>query len=503
MGKSSKIVTIGQGPGALNVVLVAGTVNTLSLRRTGLDDLPEAWPSAPVLNLRNNVHAISYTAAATLSDNGTVATWVIPALNSPPPTDPNRPTESQLVLDGIPIYAGSVRCLDPWQDSAYSPATRDISVIAGPPGANGTPGADGAPGAGAVTLPNQVSGLVWQQGSETGYIPSSTKGLWSVTRDQTREYQMTLVAGTEGAAGGYFANGRLFCLRLNGAGDGTLLSVAGSDTEWDIGASLVLPNGDVLLVVEYDPNTEAIIDWKYTTGDAAPIHATGTPPSQFSDLVFGILGISWVVDSSSGDWFRINSQGAWVSTTPPAGVGGSDATVPVGWGSGVLAWDGTGWHYCDPEGVWVAVPDGPTNPPITNVNGLFPSGTPSTETLAAFATEDTDNPAWYVLHTWSPDTGWDQPALGPFTSICPLSDGWVYNYVGTQWRIQSVSIDGWREPQVPVGFAIKAASGRIGNVLFVSTDSTWVLDNSNISDIIPTTTRLSCIENRLTALENP
>jgi len=163
MGKSSKIVTIGQGPGALNVVLVAGTVNTLSLRRTGLDDLPEAWPSAPVLNLRNNVHAISYTAAATLSDNGTVATWVIPALNSPPPTDPNRPTESQLVLDGIPIYAGSVRCLDPWQDSAYSPATRDISVIAGPPGANGADGPDRAPGAGALTQPNHTSGPALQR----------------------------------------------------------------------------------------------------------------------------------------------------------------------------------------------------------------------------------------------------------------------------------------------------------------------------------------------------
>lgn len=489
MGKSSKIVTIGQGPGALNVVLVAGTANTLSLRRTGLDDLPEAWPSAPVLNLRNNVHAISYTAAATLSDNGTVATWVIPALNSPPPTDPNRPTESQLVLDGIPIYAGSVRCLDPWQDSAYSPATRDISVIAGPPGANGADGPPGPAGAGSATL-EQVKYAMSLGGRLL--VDSPKAFFWVDWEYKGRTFPVPVpITMPAGAMAIGFVGGDIAWMLPNE--DFTQITTGGdAHGGWEFalptGVGPIGAFGGVAYLI--DENTG---EFYWTDGTAAPALITGGTLS-----AAGVLMTGWLIDAG-GDWYRVDTAtGAWVISTPPSGVDPPYA-YPIMETGDTLAWDGTGWHHLSPAGVWTPVAGGPTNPLPYTRKVTFTD----TETWVGDATPGDGR--W-----WSPGGGWRTDHRNhPYTQMWGLSDGAVWTDGTDYWRTKPGSWNTLPTPDPALGFD-SFAGGYDRVVGYNSQEGYWGYSIQGLSWVIGLRERIylleqnqTAIENRLFTLENP
>lgn len=501
MGKASKIVTIGQGPGALNVVLVAGISNTLSLRRTGVDGLPEAWSSAPVLNLRNNVHAISYTAAATLSDNGTVATWVIPALNSPPPTDPNRPTESQLVLDGVPIYVGSVRCLDSWQDSAYAPTSRDIQVIAGPPGAQGPagpagpegpagpPGPPGPAGAGSATL-EQVKYTISLGGRLLVVLPNTFWVDWKYVGVTIPEPVPTTIPAGAMVIG--FVGGDIAWMLPNE--DFTQVTIGGGahggwEFDLPLGVGPIGAFGGVAYMV--DPNTQ---EFYWTDGTAAPALITGGTLS-----VANVLMQGWFIDAG-GDWYKVDTTtGAWIITTPPTGVDVQQYAYPIVETGDTLAWDGTGWHHLSPAGVWTPVTGGPTNPLPYTWKVTFTD----TETWVGDSTPG--NGRW-----WSPGGGWrTDHRNAPYTQVWGLTDGAVWTDGTDYWLTK---LGGWNTLPTPdplLGFN-EFANNYNRVVGFNSQNGYWGYSIYGDSWVIGLRERIylleqnqTTIENRLTALENP
>ena len=495
MGKASKIVTIGQGPGALNVVLVAGISNTLSLRRTGVDGLPEAWSSAPVLNLRNNIHAVTYTAVAVLTDNDTVATWVIPALNSPPPTDPNRPTESQLVLDGVPIYAGSVRCLDSWQDSAYAPTSRDIQVIAGPPGAQGPegpPGPAGPAGAGSASL-EQIQYTMSLGGRLLVVSPNTFWVDWKYIGGGVTIPAPVPITMPAGAMAIGFLGGDIAWMLLPNE-DFTQFTIGGdAHGGWEYtlptGVSPMIALGGVIYLM--DGNTG---EWYWTDGTAAPALITGGTLSPQ-----GVVQSGWLINSD-GDWYRVDTTtGAWIIATPPAGVDFQQYAYPIMETGDTLAWDGTGWHHLSPAGVWTPVAGGPTNPlPYTGKVTYT-----DTETWVGDSTPGDGR--W-----WSPDGGWRGDHRNyPYTQMWGLADGAVWTDGTDYWRTKPGVWNSIPTPDPLLGFnsfagdydRVVGYNSQNGDWGYSIAGGPWVLGLRERVYLLEQ--QQTAIENRLTALENP
>ena len=72
----SDFVELGNGPAPMRVTLVDGRDNALSLERRD-DTGPVAWPSAPVLRLRDAAGVVVFDAAGVLSNSDSVASWTV------------------------------------------------------------------------------------------------------------------------------------------------------------------------------------------------------------------------------------------------------------------------------------------------------------------------------------------------------------------------------------------------------------------------------------------
>ena len=171
-------------------------------------------------------------------------------------------------------------------------------------------------------------------------------------------------------------------------------------------------------------------EFYWTDGTAAPALITG---GTLSPQV--VVQSGWLINSD-GDWYKVDTTtGAWIITTPPAGVDPQYAYPIVETGD-TLAWDGTGWHHLSPAGVWTPVAGGPTNPlPYTG-------GVTFTDTETWVGANTPGDGRW-----WSPADGWrTDHRNAPYTQVWGLTDGAVWTDGTDYWRTKP---GGWNSIPTP------------------------------------------------------
>lgn len=236
-------------------------------------------------------------------------------------------------------------------------------------------------------------------------------------------------------------------------------------------------------------------EWYWTDGTAAPALITGGTLSPQ-----GLVQSGWFINSD-GDWYRVDTTtGAWIITTPPAGVDFQQYAYPIMETGDTLAWDGTGWHHLPPAGVWTPVAGGPTNPlPYTG-------GVTYTDTEVWVGDTTPGDGRW-----WSPADGWRSDSHGnaPYTQVWGLTDGAVWTDGTDYWRTKPGGWNGLSTPDPLLGFN-KFAGGYDRVVGYNSQNGYWGYSLNGGSWVIGLRERIylleqnqTTIENRLSALENP
>lgn len=239
-----------------------------------------------------------------------------------------------------------------------------------------------------------------------------------------------------------------------------------------------------------DPNTQ---EFYWTDGTAAPALITGGTLSPQNAVQSG-----WFINSD-GDWYKVDtSTGAWIITTPPAGVDAQYAYLIVETGD-TLAWDGTGWHHLSLAGVWTPVTGGPTNPlPYTG-------GVTFTDTETWVGANTPGDGRW-----WSPADGWRTDLRNaPYTKMWGLTDGAVWTNGTDYWWTKPGEWNGLPTPDPLLGFGMFAGNyGRL--VGFNPQKGCWGYSIGGGPWVIGLRERIylleqqqTAIENRLSALENP
>lgn len=235
-------------------------------------------------------------------------------------------------------------------------------------------------------------------------------------------------------------------------------------------------------------------EFYWTDGTAAPALITGGTQSPQ-----GMVQSGWFINSD-GDWYKVDTTtGAWIITTPPAGVDYQQYAYPIVETGDTLAWDGTGWHHLSLAGVWTPVTGGPTNPLP------YPWGVTYTDTETWVGDSTPGDGRW-----WSPDGGWRADNHNyAYTQMWGLTDGALWTDGTDWWRTTS---GGWWDIPAPdplLGF--DQFTGSIDNLVgYNSSDGYWGYSTSSHPWVLGLRERVYllehhqiAIENRLSALENP
>lgn len=236
-----------------------------------------------------------------------------------------------------------------------------------------------------------------------------------------------------------------------------------------------------------------IQEFYWTDGTAAPALITGGTLSPQ-----GVVQSGWIVDSD-GDWYKVDTTtGAWIITTPPAGVDFQQYAYPIAKTGDTLAWDGTGWHHLSLAGVWTSVAGGPAAP--TAFGG---AGWSDTEVWVGDTTPGAGR--W-----WSPDGGWRTDQRNhPYTQMWGLPDGAVWTDGTDYWRTKPGNWNSLPTPDPLLGF--NQFTGDYNHVVgYNSHDGHWGYSIDGDPWVLGLRERVylleqqqTAIENRLSALENP
>lgn len=482
----SDFVELGNGPAPMRVTLVDGRDNALGLERRD-DTGPVAWPSAPTLRLRDAAGVVVFDAAGVLSNSDSVASWTVP--DAVVSLGAGRPVRGQIVLDGEVVFAGTVVVLDGWSGVCPSVDVGGAGVVVGPPGpagpagATGPAGADGQDGGGSASL-EQIQYAMTAAGRALVVAPVPFWLDWALWG--TPDPEPVSVPDGAGATG--VVAGGVAWMRPNQEGTATIGGEAHGGWEFDLPLG-VYPYF-VLGGIYYCSDGT---DWYWSDGTAAPVLVTG------GAFTFeNIVGPGWLV-ASDGDWCKVDtSTGAWIITTPPAGVDIHYA-YPIMETGDTLAWDGTGWHHLTPAGVWSTVAGGPTAP-----------------TPYQLATTYTDTETWVGDSTpgdgrwWSPGGGWRTDSHNaPYTQMWGLTDG-ALRTDGTDWW-RTTSGGWWNTPAPDPLLGFNQFTGSTNNLVgYNSQDGYWGYSIGGYPWVLGLRERVylleqqqTAIENRLTALENP
>jgi len=231
----------------------------------------------------------------------------------------------------------------------------------------------------------------------------------------------------------------------------------------------------------------------WTDGTAAPALITGGTLSPQGEVQSG-----WVINSD-GDWYKVDTTtGAWIITTPPAGVDIQYA-YPIMETGDTLAWDGTGWHHLTPAGVWSTVAGGPTNPLP------YPRKVTYTDTETWVGDSTPGDGRW-----WSPGGGWRGDHRNyPYTQMWGLADGAVWTDGTDYWRTKPGVWNSIPTPDPLLGF--NSFAGDYDRVVgYNSQNGDWGYSIAGGPWVLGLRERIylleqnqTTIENRLSALENP